>query len=396
MELGQMKQWAGRVVSAATVAILFLTTGCAGFFVYPGSLPGGGSGSSSGAGNDVYVINQTPNQNAGTLVGYSIGTNSLTAVTGSPQLLSFIPVAIAVNHTNTMVFVAGGNVIETFTIGSGGALSPLYTNTLTADVAAIDISPDGQWLLGIETTTIFQNEARIDEFQINSSGQLSQPSLNPVVFYTLAVDPGTIGPSAIKFAPNGQLVFLALGTAGDLVYTFTTSSGALPTTGPSQTIPVPNSSTADLAVAVTPSNSYVYFARSSGTTGSVVAAYAISGTTVAQAPVSTASAGDRPAAVVVNTTGTNVYVANELSGSGTITGYSGAASGNLTALSLSPYSVSYPTALAVDHSGAYLLAVSDTTSVNNLNMYSYDSSGNLVSSTSLNTGSLPVGLAATY
>ena len=73
-----------------------------------------------------------------------------------------------------------------------------------------------------------------------------------------------------------------------------------------------------------------------------------------------------------------------------------AATGNLTALSLSPYSVSYPTALAVDHSGAYLLAVSDTTSVNNLNMYSFDSSGNLVSSTSLNTGSLPVGLAATY
>ena len=160
-------------------------------------------------------------------------------------------------------------------------------------------------------------------------------------------------------------MFLALGTAGDLVYTFTTSSGALPTTGPSQTIPVPNSSTADLAVAV-PNNSYVYFARSSGTTGSVVAAYAISGTTVAQAPVSTASAGDRPAAVVVNTTGTNVYVANELSGSGTITGYSGAASGNLTA------------------------------SVNNLNMYSYDSVGNLVSPTSLNTGSLPVGLATTH
>src|ERR1035438_5500212 len=126
MELGQMKQWAGRVVSAAAVAILFLTTGCAGFFVYPGSLPGSGSG--SGAGNDVYVINQTPNQNAGTLVGYSIGTNSLTPVTGSPQPLSFIPVAIAVNRTNTMVFVAGGNIISTFTIGSGGALSPLYSS----------------------------------------------------------------------------------------------------------------------------------------------------------------------------------------------------------------------------------------------------------------------------
>jgi DNA-binding beta-propeller fold protein YncE len=390
MELGQMKQWAGRVVSAAAVAILLLTTGCAGFFVYPGSLPGGSSGSGTGAGNDVYVINQTPNQNAGTLVGYSIGTNSLTPVTGSPQLLSFIPVAIAVNPANTMVFVAGGNIISTFTIGSGGALSPLYSNTLLADEAAIDISPDGQWLLGLETTIAFPTEARIDEFQINSSGQLKAVAI-PAVFYTSGQ--GTIVPSAIKFAPNGQLVFLALGTAGDLVYGFTTSSGAL-SPNPTQAIAVPNSTTGDLALAVTPSNSYVYFARSSGTTGSVVAAYTITGTTVTAVSGTSASTGDRPLSVVVNTAGTDVYVANQ--GDGTISAYSGAATGNLTALSLSPYSISAPTALAVDHSGAYLLAVSDITSGNNLTMYSYDSTGNLVLSTQLNAGSGPVGLAATY
>jgi hypothetical protein len=178
----------------------------------------------------VYVINQTLNQNAGTLVGYSIGTNTLTPVTGSPQTITtFIPVAIAVNHANTMLFVAGGNIISTFTIGSGGALSPLYSNTLSADEVAIDVSPDGQWLLALESTATFTSEARIDEFQINSSGQLSEPSVNPAVFYSLAVGQGAIAPSAIKFAPNGQLVFLALGTAGDLVYGFTTSSGALTT-----------------------------------------------------------------------------------------------------------------------------------------------------------------------
>ena len=86
-----MKQWAGRVVSAATVAILLLTTGCAGFFVYPGSLPGGGSGTGSGTGDFVYVINQTSGQNAGTLVGYSIGTDTLTPVAGSPQSLTVYP-----------------------------------------------------------------------------------------------------------------------------------------------------------------------------------------------------------------------------------------------------------------------------------------------------------------
>ena len=382
-----MKQWAGRVLSTAAVAILLLTTGCAGFFVYPGSLPGGGGGSGTGTGTEfVYVINQTSGQNAGTLVGYSIGTNAaLTAVTGSPQSLSFIPTAIAVNRLNTILFVAGGNVIDTYAIGSGGALSPLATNSPVATEAAIDISPDGQWLLGLEKGTP-SSEASIDEFQINSSGQLKVASSGPVIYN----QGSSIVPSAIKFAPNGQLVFLALGTGGDLVYTFTTGSGAL-SINPSQAITVPGL-TADNALAVSSNSSYVYFARS-GSVGSVVTC-PITSTTVTTASCSSVSAGDRPAAVVLNTTGTDVYVANELDPS--ISGYSGAASGTLTQLSSSPYSISAPTALAVDHSGDYLLAVSSTTSVNNLNMYSYDSSGNLVSSTSLNTGSTPVGLATTY
>src|ERR1017187_5622540 len=132
MELGQMKQWAGRVVSVATVAILFLTTGCAGFFVYPGSLPGG---SSSTGTEFVYVINQAAGLTPGTLVGYSIGTNSLTAVAGSPYTLSFIPRAVAVNRLNTMLFVAGGNVINTYAIGSGGTLTLLLANNLVAGEA---------------------------------------------------------------------------------------------------------------------------------------------------------------------------------------------------------------------------------------------------------------------
>ena len=384
-----MKQWAGRVVSAAAVAILLLTTGCAGFFVYPGSLPGGGSGTGT---EFVYVINQAAGQTTGTLAGYSIGTNTLTAVTGSPQNLSFIPVAIAVNHANTMVFVAGNNVIDTFAIGSGGALSLLTSNNLLEDAIAIDVSPDGQYLLGLDANGTRLNEVLIDEYSISSNGVLTAGPANGTV-YPQQASQGTLEPSAIKFAPNGQLLFLALGTAGDLVYTFNSDTLS---SQPSQPIAVPNSSTADLAVAVSPNGSTVYFARSYGNPGSV-AAYTITSGTVTAVSGTSVSAGDRPCAVVVNTAGTNVYVANELSG-GNITGYSGAASGNLTQLGNSPYSISAPTALAVDHSGAYLLAVSYITSVNNLNMYSFDSSGNLVLQTSLNTGSqaTPVGLAATY
>jgi len=37
----------------------------------------------------------------------------------------------------------------------------------------------------------------------------------------------TVVAQGVKFAPNGGYLFLALGTAGDVVYPFNTSSGAL-------------------------------------------------------------------------------------------------------------------------------------------------------------------------
>jgi 6-phosphogluconolactonase (cycloisomerase 2 family) len=299
-----------------------------------------------------------------------------------------------VNKANSIVFVAGNNVINAYGIGSSGALSLLTSNTtdIVEDAVAIDISPDGQWLLGLDARGTPLDETLIDEYEISSNGVLTPGPANGTA-YPHQASQGPLEPSAIKFAPSGQLVFVALGTAGDLVYTFTTATGT-GTLTQNQAIPMPNLTTADLALAVSSSSSYVYFARSSGTAGSVVT-YSISGTTVALVPVSTVSAGDRPSSVVVNTAGSNVYVADQFDG--TIYGYSGAATGSLSQLGSSPYLVgSDPTALAVDNSGAYLLAAFNAASGNNLGMYSYDSSGNLVSSTSLNAGSGPVGIVATH
>ena len=38
---------------------------------------------------------------------------------------------------------------------------------------------------------------------------------------------GTIGASQVKVAPDGDFVFAALGTAGDLVYQLATSTGGI-------------------------------------------------------------------------------------------------------------------------------------------------------------------------
>ena len=86
------------------------------------------------------------------------------------------------------------------------------------NVSSIDISPDGNWLFALDLTT-----AVVDQFQINrTTGALTAVAATP---YT--VTNAIVLPKAIRVAPNGSLVFIALGTGGDIVFTFNTTSGAL-------------------------------------------------------------------------------------------------------------------------------------------------------------------------
>jgi 6-phosphogluconolactonase (cycloisomerase 2 family) len=318
-----------------------------------------------------------------TVSGFAVGTGTLTAVTSSPYQLSFVPTAVAVNPANTILFVAGNSLIYAYSIGSGGALTALNSGSAVAisDVVSMDISPDGQWLLVLDG-----NGITIDEFLINSTtGGLSQ-----VAGASYSISGATVLPRAIKVAPNGDLVFVALGGAGDLVFTFNTTSGAMAS---SQQLSLSSTTTSDNALAVSPSSSYLYIARS-GTAGGL-AVYSI-GTNGALTSVSGSpfAAGTQPYSVVLNKAGTDVYLANR--GDNTISGYSVASTGTLTALSGSPYtSGSAVTALAVDNSADYLLAASNGGSPD-LTMYSFDSSivGKLDLSTTSSTGTDPTGAVA--
>jgi 6-phosphogluconolactonase len=354
---------------------LAATAGCAGFFVYPGSLTGGSSTS-----NDyVYVANATTQ----TLAGFAVGTGTLTAVTNSPYALSFVPTAVAVNPADTIVFVAGASSIYAFAIGTGGAPSVLNNGSPVGngDVVSMDISPDGQWLLALDGNTV-GNAVNVDEFQINSSTGV----LTPQIVTPYSITGATVVPTSIKVAPNGQFVFASLGTAGDLVYTFNTSTGALIS---SQQVSLLNATTSDNSLAVSPNSNYLYIARSGTSAG--LAVYSI-GTNGAPTPVgSSVTAGSQPFSVVVNSAGTDVYVANQAGSS--IFGYSVASNGTLTALADSPYTASSMVdALAVDRTGDYLLATARGGS-SDLTMYSFSAGvPNAVASTA--TGTDPTGAAA--
>ena len=359
--------WMLRVARASSIAALSLAIGCSGFFVYPGST-GTGTGGTSSTGDYVYIANASTNN----LAGFAVGTSSLTAVANSPYALSVSPVALAINPANTLLYVAGGAAIYAFSIQSTGVLSALNgaSPVAAATVESMDISPDGQWLLALD-----QSGSAIDEYKINAStGGLS----SSVVTYSVS---GTVVPRAIRIAPSAQFVFVALGTAGDLVFSFNTGTGQL--SAPLALGESANQS--DNALAVDPNSAYLYIARSG--TGGGLAVYSIGlGGGLSEVAGSPFAAGTQPFSVVLNKAGTDVYVANQ--SDSTISGYSIGLGGQLTALSGSPYPAgSLVTALAVDNSGNYLLAAARNGSPD-LELFSFDATpaGKLDAAASTATG----------
>jgi 6-phosphogluconolactonase (cycloisomerase 2 family) len=387
------------------LAAVVFATGCNGFFVYPGSLNNAAAAAAGGSTGDyVYVASGSANTNPDTLAGFSIGNGTMTEVANSPYALGFVPTAVAVNPQNTIVFVAGfttgSNVsfgfVNSYAIGTGGALTLLASNNLgSASEVALDVSPDGNWLLGVDASVPVAGEAIVDVYQINSSnGQLTQVT---GANYTFAGTPvPTVVPHDIKFAPNEAYVFVALGTAGDLVFPFSIGTLSQPLSQPLVLSMGPSSSTSDNWLTVDASSSYLYVARS-GTSGGL-AAYTIgSSGALNQITVPPVTAGDQPVSVVLNKAGTNAYVANQLDN--TISGYSVGGNGAVAALSPATGATpSAPWALVVDNSGSYLLSASKS-GAPGLTMYSYGVSGGLNLVTSTATGSdptAPVAIATTH
>jgi 6-phosphogluconolactonase len=383
-----MRRWVGQAAAAMGIFGLIMATGCGSFFVYPGS-QNGGSGSSTG--DYMYVANAT-NQ---TVAGFTVGTGSLTALSGSPFSVGFAPTAMVV--VNSLLFVASGNGISSYSIASNGALTSQSSGVTSgvANVVAMDVSPDGQWLLALDGVPT-SNIVTVYGFQINSStGALSTQTAGGVTYtasYTITAPASPIVapvPSALKVASvtGGVYVFVALGSGGELIIPFNTSTGVQST--PTQySLTGGTNYTSDNALAV--NNSILYVARSNSTSPGTIAAYNVANGVPSL--VGQAATGAQPSSVVIKKDGADVYVANR--NDSTISGFSIASGGAPTALGTYSSGLgSLPVGLAVDNSGNYLLDVANGGSPE-VTMYSYDSSGNLVFSTSSVSGSGSSGGAA--
>jgi 6-phosphogluconolactonase (cycloisomerase 2 family) len=359
------------------VAAVLSLTGCGDFFrPEPKAANSGGGGGGGTTGNRAYVINATANN----VAGFTVGTGTLTAVPNSPLALLYAPAAAVTMPDNSFLYVAGPGAIYVYTINADGSLTGATGGAAVAivNVSSIDISPDGNWLFALDLTSTV-----IDQFKINrTTGALSSVASTPY-----SVTNAVVVPRDIRVAPSGSFVFIALGTGGDLAFSFNTTSGVLAQVAQ---ISLNSATTSDNALTVDSATTFLYIARS-GTNGGV-AVYGIgAGGVLNQISGSPFAAGSRPISLVIDKTGAFIYAANQVDN--TISGYTIGTGGALSALNGSPYaSGTQVGSLGADSSGKYILAAAFGGSPD-LSMYGFDAAtpGKLNLVTSAATGTAPTG-----
>jgi 6-phosphogluconolactonase (cycloisomerase 2 family) len=365
----------------AVVLALPVFTGCGDFF--PPINGGGGSGGGTTS-NRVYVANQAANS----IGGFAIGTGTLAAVNNSPLATSYKPLSMAVTPNNALLYVGSATGIFVYFINSDGSLTTPSTGSQPAGVSApaLTVSPDGQWLIALDGTT-----QQLDLFQINASTGALTSVQKPATYSTTS---GTWQPSDVRVSPDGTLIFAALGTAGDVVFTFNTTTGIAAS---SQGLSTGNTATGDYGLAVSKTG-YLYIARS-GTNGGVAVYNIGSGGLLTPVTGTPFAAGSGTFSVTLDSTGTYVYAANRTDG--TISGYTIVPSTTVLGLSLTPLSGSpylsgtTVQSIGIDSTNKYLLAAA-VGGAPDLTMYSFDITvpGKLIPATSRATGTDPAGAVA--
>lgn len=362
-------------------SFVMLTTlcGCGNFFVPPSKTGGGGNGGNVSTANLVYVANAT----TGTVSGYAVGAGTLTAVNGSPYSLGYTPQATVVSRSNNLLYVGGPGAIYVYAIGGDGSLvfSTAGNAAAQASVLSMDVSPDGNWLVGLDAA-----QQILDVWQINQTTGALTTATGTANKY--AVTSGVVQPRTVRFSPDGSLVFAALGTAGDVDFNFNTSTGAVASP---QYLSLGSTQISDNALVVNAASSLLYIARSGISSGIAVFSIAPGGilNAVAGSPF---AAGASPYALAFDSTGTTVYAANRTD-PGSISAFAIGAGPTLTAVSGSPFaSGSLVTSLALDRTGKYLFAAANNGSPD-LTMYGLDATtaGKLNTITSVSTGVDPTG-----
>jgi len=307
-------------------------------------------------GDYLYVANS----NNTFLAGFAVSSSgTLSVLSNSPYNNGVAAESLAVTPANSFLYAGTTNGIYGYTINSDGSITVVNSgNPLAQDLVptAMQVDSTGSYLLAVGISTTIQAQA-IGIYQISSAGLLTALTGSPLALYTGNGSTATVvAPTGMLITPNNSYVYASLGSLGVQVLTLGTG-GAL-STGTAATILAPlstSTSPSDAGVASDPNSLFLFVAElntglrefSIGTGGSLKE---VSGSPYA--------VGTGPTSVLLDPTGSYVYVANK--GSNNISAFTlTAASGKLTAVAGQPFASGgqLPIGMVNDNSKKYVAVI---------------------------------------
>lgn len=354
------------LLAMASPMLLGLMTGCGDFWQAPSTTGGTGcttncTTASSGA---FYILN------AGTtpqVIGDTIVSGTLTAISGSPWTLQATPYSLAIAPGNggfLMVSTTSGVFAYPLTNGVVGTGTVVSTD----QAYALQVDATDSWLIEAIPVT---GGVTVGAIPINSSTGATNGTEQTVSF---TVANAAVQANKMVLSGDNANIFIALGAGGTIVVPFNSavSAGSNPLGSKASAIAPVTSGGSALSVAVSPGTAPSLFyigetlADSTSTTGGVrVFNYSSLGSTLTQATGSPLTSGGlAPNAILPNAAGTYVYVANGegTTSAGNITGFTITSSGTTTlTYSLAKDTTAavgvQPLALAEDSTGAFVFEV---------------------------------------
>ncbi len=303
-----------------------------------------------------YVANEGSN----TVSQYTIGAGgALSPMTPATVTAGTYPYSVTVDPTGQYAYVAneGSNTVSQYTIGAGGALSPMTPATVASgrSPTSVTIDPTGKYAYVANA-----GSNNVSQYTIGAGGLLS-----PMTPATVAA--GT-SPLSVTVDPTGKYAYVANEVSGNVSQYTIGADGAL-------TPMTPATVAADgytYSVTVDPTGKYAYVTDVN--TGNVSQYTIGAGGALTPMTPATVAAVSSPISVTVDPTGNYVYVANE--GTTMVSQYTIGAGGALSPMTpatvttgASPYSVT------VDPTGTYAYVANEVS--NTVSQYTIGAGGAL-------------------
>ncbi|WHZ29674.1 MAG: lactonase family protein [Nitrospira sp.] len=327
--------------------ILLLLAGC------PNG--GGGNGGFGDAAPSGVVISPNgsflyvSNRGLDSVSAYTIGGGgALTPITGSPFPAGTSPSAVTISPNGSFLYVSNreSDNVSAYTIEGTGALTPVTGSPFQAGTnpSAVTVSPNGSFLYVSN-----QGSNNVSAYTITAGTGVLVP-LTPGVGNPFAV--GT-SPSALTISSNGSFLYVSnQGSNNVSAYTITTGTGVLASVAGSPFA----AGTSPSGVTVSPNDAFLYVSNQGSNN---VSAYTITAGTGVLASVagSPFPAETNPSAVTVSPNGSFLYVSNQ--GSNNVSAYTiTAGTGVLVPLIPgvgNPFAAgTSPSALTISSNGSFL------------------------------------------